>query len=88
MSYNTDYLQKIMGGGPTGNQVFLYAPPSGSSQADAVATVRGAGYISDAKAKGMRLNDIVIVVDTTTPLVSLSRCSALNATTGAATLTA
>lgn len=88
MAYNSDFLLKQSGAGPTATQVWTYGPPAGSSQADAVATVRAAGYISDAKKRGMKLNDVVIVVDTTTPLTSLSRVSALNASTGAATLTA
>ena len=95
MSYNRAYLQKIAGGGPTGNQVWLYAPPAGSTQTDAVATVRGAGYIDDAgpgssggPSRGMRVNDIVITVDTSTPLTSLSRVSAISASNGGATLTA
>lgn len=88
MSYNPDYLNKIAGGGPAGNQVWTYAPPSGQTQTDSAATVRGAGYISDARSRGMRLNDIVIVTDTSTPLTSFSRVSALNASTGAATMTA
>lgn len=88
MAFVDDYFVCIVPGGPTRPQVWLYAPPSGSSNADAVATVRGAGFITSGKAKGARLNDIVITVDTTTPLVSFSRVSAINATTGALTLTA
>jgi len=95
LAYNRDYLQRIAGSGPTGNGVWLYAPKTGSTQTDAVATVRGAGYIDDAgpgntsgyPSRGMKLNDIVIVVDTSTPLVSFSRVSAIGAT-GGATLTA
>lgn len=87
MAYSTDKLIKIAGAGPTSPQLWHYGPVSGGTQTDAVATVRGAGYISDAVQRGMRLNDVVLVVDTTTPLVSLSRVSALVAATGA-TLTA
>lgn len=86
MAYNSDYLNLVSGGGPSKSQTWQYAPPAGSTQTDAVATVRGAGYISNAKDKGMRVNDVVIVVDTSTPLVSLSRVSVV-ASTGA-TLTA
>ena len=80
MAYITDNLDLIVGGGPTRKQVWIL------TGVDAVATVRGAGFISDAKAKGMRVGDVLINVDTTTPLVSLSRVSVV-ASTGA-TLTA
>ena len=82
MTYNADYLQLLVTGGPTANQVWIYGPPAGSTQVDAVATVRGAGYLATALAKGMKVNDVVIVIDTTTPLVSLSRVSVV-ASTGA-----
>lgn len=94
MAYSTDKLIKLAGAGPTAPQLWLYGPVAGGTQTDAVATVRGAGYISDAgpgagsSNRGMRLNDIVIVVDTSTPLVSFSRVSALSAANGGATLTA
>lgn len=88
MAFVDDYFNLLIPGGPSRPQVFLYAPPAGSSNADAVATVRGAGFITSGKAKGARLNDIVITVDTSTPLVTFSRVSAINATTGALTLTA
>lgn len=41
--------------------------------ADAVATVAGAGYITDALLRGMQVNDLVIVIDTATPLISMVR---------------
>lgn len=80
MAYVPDYLSLMISGGPKRPQRWLYGPPAGSSQADAVATVRGAGYISDALARGMKVNDVVEVVDTTTPLVSLSRVSVVSST--------
>lgn len=76
MAYVPDNLTKLAGNGPTGAQLFQLRG------VDAVATVRGAGFISDALAKGMRINDILIYQDTVTPLTSLSRVSAV-ATTGA-----
>ncbi len=89
MAYNGDRLILSTPRAPAGPQVWIYGPYSSSdTQTDAVATVRAAGYISDAKQRGMRVNDVVQVVDTSTPLVSWSRVSAINATTGAATLTA
>jgi hypothetical protein len=80
MAYNADYLSLMVSGGPKRPQQWLYGPPAGSSQADAVATVRGAGFISDALARGMKVNDVVQVVDTTTPLVSWSRVSVVSST--------
>jgi hypothetical protein len=86
MAYNPDFLTLKVAGGPTTPQWWHYGPPAGKTQTDAVATVRGAGYISDAKARGFRVNDVVIVVDTSTPLVSFSRVSVVAAT--GATMTA
>lgn len=87
MAYDTDRLNLVVPRAPSGQQLWMYGPKSTTdTQTDAVATVRAAGYISDAKAKGMRVGDVVMVTDTTTPLVSLSRVSVV-ATTGA-TLTA
>lgn len=47
--------------------------------ADDDSTTNGAGYYTNGKDLGMKLNDIVIVVDTTTPLVSLCSVSAVSA---------
>jgi len=82
MSYVSSYLTLMISGGPKRPQLWAYAPPTGSSNADAVATVRGAGFISDALDRGMKVNDMLLCVDTTTPLVSLSRVSVV-ASTGA-----
>jgi hypothetical protein len=49
------------------------------TSADSAATVTGAGYISDAYDQGFRVNDLLIIVDTATPRVSLSRVSAVAA---------
>lgn len=53
--------------------------------ADDDGTVNGANYISNASDLGMKVNDIVLVIDTTTPKVSLHSVSAISAA-GAATL--
>lgn len=50
------------------------------SGVDAIATVRGAGFISDGLVKGAKVGDIVIYADTATPLVSLSRVSVVAST--------
>jgi hypothetical protein len=54
--------------------------------ADAIADVNTAGYISDAKDMGMRVHDLVFVVDTATPTYNWCVCRAINATTGAGDL--
>lgn len=53
------------------------------SSADAAATVAGASYFSNGVALGMKLNDLVIVVDTATPLITTHRVK----TVGAAAVT-
>lgn len=80
MAYVSANLVKLAGNGPTGAQLWSL------SGVDAIATVRGAGFISDAKNMGMRVGDQVIYSDTATPLTSLSRVTAV-ASTGA-TMTA
>lgn len=72
---------KVSAGTGLSPQVWIY-----SAGADAVATVRGAGYITNAKDLGMRVGDVVISIDTTTPLVSLSRVSVVS--TSGSTMTA
>lgn len=69
-----------------------YVPGIGSyptiwvyQSADDDATVNGSGYFTDGKSLGMKVNDIVLCVDTATPKVSLLSVSAVSATTGAAT---
>lgn len=76
MAYVPDNLQLNITAGPTGRQQWSL------SGVDAIATVRAANFVSDAKARGMRVGDTLIYHDTATPLSSLSRCSAV-ATTGA-----
>lgn len=80
MAYVSANLVKLAGNGPTGAQLWSL------SGVDAIATVRGAGFISDAKNMGMRVGDQVIYSDTATPLTSLSRVTVV-ASTGA-TMTA
>lgn len=52
---------------------------------DALATVVAAGYISNATAMGMKVDDVVLVVDTTNHL--LDWCVVAAITAGAADLT-
>ena len=57
----------------------------GYRSTDAVATVRGTGYFSDGKTRGMRQGDIVFVYDTNTPNMSINWVSSVS-TAGAATI--
>lgn len=50
------------------------------------ATVYAAGYIADAGAFGMKVNDIVLYIKTDTFNLFVHTCIAINATTGGATL--
>jgi hypothetical protein len=56
------------------------------SSADAIATVDGAGYFSNAGDLGMKENDVVFVVDTANNLLTISKLGALSS--GAATVIA
>lgn len=53
---------------------------------DSEATVKGAGYVSDAANKGMKVGDWVMVTNQATPAGYLLMCSAISA--GAGTLAA
>lgn len=52
---------------------------------DAIATVCGAGYVSDGLTRGMKAGDVVFVLNTNSTLGSLAYVSAVS-TAGAATL--
>lgn len=71
----TTPVNRIAGLPGGGTQIWIVGPHT-----DAAATVRGANYITDAKDRGMRVNDVVINIDTSTPLVSFSRVSAVAST--------
>ena len=85
MAYNGDYLSCTdYLGGKGGGKLFVY------TTTDNAAAVAGAGYISDATARNVEVNDIVIVkivttLPNTTPLgISVYVVSAVSS--GAATL--
>lgn len=50
------------------------------TSADAAATVAGASYFSNGVALGMKLNDLLFVVDTATPLTTTHRVKTIGAT--------
>lgn len=55
--------------------------------ADTIATVKAAGYFSDAAARGMQVGDVVLVYDRTTPALSVAFVLSISAA-GASTLDA
>lgn len=68
MAYATSNPPKLIGGALAskgGGKVFLYR------SADDDATTNGASYYSNGVLLGMEVGDIVLVIDTTTPKVSL-----------------
>lgn len=77
MAYNKANLRKIVSGGigdsSGGGDIFIY------TSADAVATVVAQDYITDPIDQGMSVNDIVIIIDTATPLISIARVKTVSA---------
>lgn len=83
MAYSTSnppaLLQdRVMGGGAIWSYI----------SADARATVVGAGYFTNGKNLGMKLGDVVNSVVDTTGVLSVTSVTAVNASTGAVTVTA
>lgn len=75
MAYNGSNLSVFVSDvGDNALQIFTY------TSADAAATVAAAGYITDATLRGMKVNDLVFVVDTATPLITSHRVTAASAT--------
>lgn len=56
-----------------GGQLWVY------SSVDAVATVVAQNYITNPIDLGMQVNDLVIVIDTATPLISIARVKTVGA---------
>ena len=74
--------RKLLQGGIDNSQagnIWMY------TSADAVATVVAQDYITNPVDLGMAVNDLVIVVDTNTPLISITRVKTVSSvsTTGA-----
>lgn len=77
MAYNSTNLRKMVMGGidnSVAGGIWLY------TSADAVATVVAQNYITDPLNQGMVVNDLVIVIDTNTPLISMARVKTVAAT--------
>ena len=86
MAYTTTTLSCLAGGPVEGGwKLWFY------NTTDALATVLGAGYVTDATAKGMEAGDFVIVANQTNPagyiLQAQTVAAASGFTPGAATLT-
>lgn len=82
MAYNSGNLRKIIQAGidnSVAGGIWMY------TSADPVATVVAQDYITDPVNQGMLVNDLVIIVDTATPLISIARVKTVSAvaTTGA-----
>ena len=82
MTYSATTLNQVtprIGGGPA---LWIY------SNTDAHTAVDESGYFSDGEARGMKVNDVVIVVDTDTSTCTVHMVSAVStsATIAAATL--
>jgi hypothetical protein len=61
MAYNSNYLSCLGNlGGLSGHNLWFY------TTTDNNAAIVGAGYFSDAGAKGMQANDVVVVTQVTT----------------------
>ncbi len=75
MSYATSNPPARVAGTNGGPQVWLY------KSADDDATVNGAGYFTDGVDLGMKVGDIVLVFDTTTPKASFHGVNTISGTT-------
>lgn len=70
MAYNSANLRKMVMAGvdnSVAGGIWFY------TSADAVATVVAQNYITDPLNQGMVVNDLVIIIDTATPLISIAR---------------
>lgn len=78
MAYSTDNPPSLDTQSIAGHKTWVY------ESADADGTVMGADYFSNGDALGMEVNDLIKIVDTTTPLVSFAFVTAVTSG-GAAT---
>ena len=66
MAYDTNKLSRIGGIYDGSWGIWLYR------SADAFATVKAANYFSDAFAKGVKVRDLIYIIDTNIPATTLS----------------
>lgn len=78
MAYTSNTFSQLVGTIEGGFDVYVY------TTSDSLATVKGAGYFSDAGNRGVEVGDIVLVINTATPAYAIYAVSALSA--GAATV--
>lgn len=78
MTYSVDNPPSLDTQAIAGHRTWTY------KSADADGTVMGSDYFTNGDALGMKVNDLVRIVDTTTPLVSFAFVTAVTAG-GAAT---
>lgn len=79
MTYATTNPPALIGQSLAGGGLWLY------KSADDDATVNGTDYFSNGEALGMKVGDIVLVIDTATPKGSLHFVSAIDADGNATT---
>lgn len=79
MAYDGSKLSQLKGTYDGTWNLWLYR------HTDAIATVNTAGYFADATARGMKVDDMVIVVDTTNHLTDF--CIVAGITSGAGDIT-
>jgi hypothetical protein len=82
MAYNSASLRRFVNGNiddSLAGNLWMY------TSADAVATVVAQDYITNPVDMGMAVNDLVIIIDTATPLISIARVKTVSSvsTTGA-----
>lgn len=76
MAYNKANLRRVLQAGidnSVAGGLWIY------TSADAVATVVAQDYITDPVDQGMVVNDLVIIIDTATPLISIARVKTVSA---------
>ena len=78
MAYTGNTFSQIAGTIEGGFKLWLY------SSSDSLATIKGAGYFSDAANRGVEVGDFVMVVNTATPAFAIYAVSAVSS--GAATV--
>lgn len=78
MAYNGAGLSLMFGSRDGAHNFWMYVTT------DAIATVNTAGYITDATARGMKVRDVVLVMDTNAPTTNF--CTVIAITSGAADL--
>lgn len=88
MAYNTNSLNlrdpRVGAGDDDSGDSGLSAAKFSYVSLDVNATVIAAGYVDDALDKGIQVNDVLEIVDLTTPLVTHAVCTLVDVTTNPA----